>query len=100
MHESGELKKLFRDQGILTTTKDIILKETLEDRLKNLILTSEKMIFMKGTPDKPRCGFSSIVVNALTENGVNFGSFDILTNEEVRQGLKTYSNWPTFSQLY
>ncbi|KAI3931686.1 hypothetical protein MKW92_037834 [Papaver armeniacum] len=58
------------------------------------------MLFMKGTPNEPRCGFSSKVVNALKEDGVNFGSFDILTNEEVRQGLKTYSNWPTFPQLY
>ncbi|KAI9197748.1 hypothetical protein LWI28_003640 [Acer negundo] len=58
------------------------------------------MLFMKGTPDSPRCGFSSKVVNALREEGVSFGSFDILSDEEVRQGLKVYSNWPTFPQLY
>ncbi|KAI3836270.1 hypothetical protein MKW92_035916 [Papaver armeniacum] len=93
MQKSGELKKVL-------TEKDIIPKETLEDRLKNIISSSDTMLFMKGTPDEPRCGFSSKVVNALKEDGVNFGSFDILTNEEVRQGLKTYSNWPTFPQLY
>lgn len=58
------------------------------------------MLFMKGTPDKPRCGFSTKVVNALREEGIDFGSFNILEDEEVRQGLKTYSNWPTFPQLY
>jgi Grx4 family monothiol glutaredoxin len=55
---------------------------------------------MKGTPDAPRCGFSSKVVNALKEEGVSFESFDILSDEEVRQGLKVFSNWPTFPQLY
>ncbi|MCL7029683.1 hypothetical protein MKW94_017298 [Papaver nudicaule] len=93
MQKSGELKKVL-------TEKEIIPKETLEDRLKNIISSSDTMLFMKGTPDEPRCGFSSKVVNALKEDGVKFGSFDILTNEEVRQGLKTYSNWPTFPQLY
>ncbi|KAI3846750.1 hypothetical protein MKX03_028266 [Papaver bracteatum] len=93
MQKSGELKKVL-------TEKDIIPKDTLEDRLKNIISSSDTMLFMKGTPDEPRCGFSSKVVNALKEDGVNFGSFDILTNEEVRQELKTYSNWPTFPQLY
>ena len=58
------------------------------------------MLFMKGTPDVPRCGFSSKVVDALKKEGISFGSFDILSDEEVRQGLKTYSNWPTFPQLY
>ncbi|CAI0407439.1 unnamed protein product [Linum tenue] len=58
------------------------------------------MLFMKGNPDAPKCGFSSKVVNALKEEGVTFGSFDILSDEEVRQGLKAFSNWPTFPQLY
>lgn len=55
---------------------------------------------MKGTPDAPKCGFGSKVVNALQEDGVSFGSFDIFNDEEVRQGLKVFSNWPTFPQLY
>nr|GEZ66236.1 monothiol glutaredoxin-S17 [Tanacetum cinerariifolium] len=54
----------------------------------------------EGTPDAPECGFSSKVVNALKEEGIKFGSFDIYSDEEVRQGLKTFSNWPTFPQLY
>lgn len=94
MQKSGELKKVLAEKGIT------VEKENLEDRLKNLITSSPVMLFMKGNPDSPRCGFSSKVVNALKEEGVNFGSFDILTDEEVRQGLKVYSNWPTFPQLY
>ncbi|CAA3013514.1 monothiol glutaredoxin-S17, partial [Olea europaea subsp. europaea] len=93
MQKSGELKKVLSDKGIL-------LGETLEDRVKQLVNLSAVMLFMKGTPDASRCGFSSKVVNALKEEGVEFGSFDILTDEVVRQGLKKYSNWPTFPQLY
>lgn len=93
MQKSGELKKVATEKGILP-------KETLEDRLKNIISSSPTMLFMKGTPDAPRCGFSSKVVDALQKEGISFGSFDILSNEEIRQGLKTYSNWPTFPQLY
>ncbi|KAM1138945.1 hypothetical protein PS1_037065 [Malus domestica] len=93
MQRSGELKKVLAEKGIVP-------KDTLEDRLKKLITSSQVMVFIKGTPDAPRCGFSSKVVNALREEGVSFGSFDILSDEDVRQGLKVFSNWPTFPQLY
>ncbi|XP_057764504.1 monothiol glutaredoxin-S17 [Salvia miltiorrhiza] len=93
MQKSGELKKVLAEKGISSG-------ETIEDRLKRLINSSPVMLFMKGTPDAPKCGFSSKVVNTLKEEGVEFGSFDILTDEEVRQGVKTFSNWPTFPQLY
>ncbi|CAA0825294.1 Monothiol glutaredoxin-S17 [Striga hermonthica] len=93
MQKSGELRKVLGEKGIP-------FGETLEDRLKKLVNSSKVMLFMKGSPDAPRCGFSSKVVGALKEEGVEFGSFDILGDEEVRQGLKTYSNWPTFPQLY
>lgn len=90
MQKSGELQKIFVEKGIVS----------LEDRLKKLVNSKPVLLFMKGTPDAPRCGFSSKVVNALKEEGIKFGSFDILSDEEVRQGLKTFSNWPTFPQLY
>ncbi|XP_011027844.1 PREDICTED: monothiol glutaredoxin-S17-like [Populus euphratica] len=93
MQKSGELQKVLIEKGI-------VHKETIEERLKSLITSSPVMLFMKGTPDAPRCGFSSKVVNALKEEGVSFESFDILSDEEVRQGLKVFSNWPTFPQLY
>lgn len=88
MHEEGELKELLTP------------KEPLEERLKKLISSSPTMLFMKGSPDAPRCGFSSKVVNALREVKVGFGFFDILSDDDVRQGIKTFSNWPTFPQLY
>eukprot|EP00998_Keelungia_sp_KM082_P008269 NODE_4458_length_781_cov_87.992355_g4435_i0.p2 GENE.NODE_4458_length_781_cov_87.992355_g4435_i0~~NODE_4458_length_781_cov_87.992355_g4435_i0.p2 ORF type:complete len:214 (+),score=50.09 NODE_4458_length_781_cov_87.992355_g4435_i0:73-714(+) len=72
----------------------------LNDRLKTLINQKQVMLFMKGTPDAPRCGFSRTTVGMLNETEVPYGTFDILGNEEVRQGLKTYSNWPTYPQLY
>ncbi|KDP20960.1 hypothetical protein JCGZ_21431 [Jatropha curcas] len=93
MQKSGELTKVLVEKGIFS-------KETLEDRLRSLVASSPVMLFMKGSQDAPRCGFSSKVVNALKEEGVSFGSFDILSDEEVRQGLKVFSNWPTFPQLY
>ena len=73
---------------------------SLEDRLGQLVRSSSVMLFMKGSPEEPRCGFSRKVVAALEETGVPFGHFDILSDEEVRQGLKKFSDWPTYPQLY
>jgi len=75
-------------------------QESLTDRLNRLIRTSEVMLFMKGTPTAPKCGFSRQAVELLENGDVAFGSFDILSDEEVRQGLKKYSDWPTYPQLY
>lgn len=75
-------------------------QESLEDRLNRLIRANEVMLFMKGSPTNPRCGFSRQAVELLSDAGINFGSFDILSDEEVRQGLKKHSNWPTYPQLY
>jgi Grx4 family monothiol glutaredoxin len=75
--------------------------QTLDERLDALIQQSKVMLFMKGSPDAPKCGFSQKAVNALRESGCNdFGSFDILEDQEVRQGLKEKSKWPTYPQLY
>uniref|UniRef100_A0A8C9EZ08 Glutaredoxin 3 n=1 Tax=Pavo cristatus TaxID=9049 RepID=A0A8C9EZ08_PAVCR len=75
-------------------------KEDLNVRLKKLINAAPCMLFMKGSPKEPRCGFSKQMVEILNRHGVSFSSFDIFSDEEVRQGLKTYSNWPTYPQLY
>lgn len=58
------------------------------------------MVFMKGSPEAPRCGFSRKVTEALSSEGISYGSFDILSDESVRQGLKQLSNWPTYPQVY
>ncbi|KAL6758973.1 thioredoxin-like protein [Haematococcus lacustris] len=72
----------------------------VQTRIQQLLKQQPVMLFMKGTPAEPRCGFSSKVVDALTELAVPFGSFDILSDEAVRQGLKEFSQWPTYPQLY
>ncbi|NXK69516.1 GLRX3 protein, partial [Sylvietta virens] len=58
------------------------------------------MLFMKGSPKEPRCGFSRQMVEILNKHSVAFSSFDVFSDEEVRQGLKSFSNWPTYPQLY
>ncbi|MFH4974376.1 hypothetical protein AB6A40_001085 [Gnathostoma spinigerum] len=74
--------------------------ESLNDRLKKLVNQAPVMLFIKGSPDQPKCGFSRQIVQLLQDSDVMFSSFDILSDEEVRQGLKKYSNWPTYPQLY
>lgn len=75
-------------------------KEELDTRLGNLVKAAPVMLFMKGTPSAPQCGFSRQLVSILRENGVKYGFFNILADDEVRQGLKEFSDWPTFPQLY
>ncbi|XP_018026525.1 glutaredoxin-3 [Hyalella azteca] len=75
-------------------------KQNLDERLKSLVNQAPLMVFMKGNPENPRCGFSKTLMEILKEVDLPFSTFDILTDEEVRQGLKTYSNWPTYPQVY
>lgn len=58
------------------------------------------MIFMKGNPAEPKCGFSRTLIQILSETGLSYDTFDILSDDDVRQGLKKFSNWPTFPQVY
>ena len=58
------------------------------------------VLFMKGVPDQPKCGFSSLVVQILDHMGVDFVGVDVLQDEELRQGVKAFSDWPTIPQLY
>jgi len=88
MVESGELQTMLPK------------KVSLESRLKSLTHQAPVMVFMKGDPSQPKCGFSKQLMPILQETKVPFSTFDILTDEEVRQGLKTFSNWPTFPQVY
>ncbi|KAK9495403.1 thioredoxin-like protein [Lipomyces doorenjongii] len=75
-------------------------EEDLNGRLAKLVSAAPVMLFMKGTPAAPQCGFSRQLVGILRENQVRFGFFDILKDDTVRQGLKQFSDWPTFPQLY
>jgi len=75
-------------------------KEDLHQRLTNLVKAAPVMLFMKGTPSAPQCGFSRQLVALLRENSVKYGFFNILADDEVRQGLKEFADWPTFPQLW
>lgn len=70
------------------------------ERIKSLISSKPVFLFMKGTPDFPQCGFSMRAISILKAVGTDYGTFDILTDPEIRQGVKDLSNWPTFPQLY
>jgi len=70
------------------------------EKIKNLISENDVCLFMKGTPDSPQCGFSMAVSNVLKHLKVNFKGINVLENEDIRQGIKNYSDWPTIPQLY
>jgi monothiol glutaredoxin len=69
-------------------------------RIDSLVNQSKIMVFMKGNKLMPQCGFSNNVVQILNSLGVPFETFDVLADDEVRQGIKEYSNWPTIPQVY
>ncbi len=72
----------------------------IEERIQKVIQENQIMLFMKGSPDFPQCGFSGRAVQILEACGVQFGSADVLIDPELREGIKAYSNWPTIPQLY
>ena len=70
------------------------------DRIQNDITSNDVVLYMKGTPVFPQCGFSAAVVQVLSHMGVKFKGIDILTDPSLRQGIKEFSQWPTIPQLY
>jgi len=76
------------------------MDETVKTKISDMINDSDVVLFMKGTPVFPQCGFSAATVGVLTHLGLKFKSINVLDDEEVRQGIKTYSDWPTIPQLY
>ena len=77
-----------------------ITNATVSDRIKQDITDNAVVLFMKGTPVFPQCGFSAAVVQILSHMGVKFKGIDVLSDPSVRQGIKEFSNWPTIPQLY
>jgi monothiol glutaredoxin len=73
---------------------------SVHDRIASDIGSNDVVLFMKGTPVFPQCGFSATVVQILTNLGVKFKGVDVLKDPEIRQGIKEFSNWPTVPQLY
>ena len=72
----------------------------VSQNIKNEIQSNDVVLFMKGTPVFPMCGFSAATVEVLNKLGVKFGSINVLESDEMREGIKKFSNWPTIPQLY
>ena len=72
----------------------------IEQFIANEVKSNDVVLFMKGTPQFPMCGFSGQVVQILDHIGVSYKGLNVLENDELRQGIKAYSNWPTIPQLY
>ena len=75
-------------------------EEQIQSRIRDAVSTNDVMLFMKGSPSFPQCGFSAAVVQILDYLGVEYGSADVLQDDDLRQGIKSYSDWPTIPQLY
>jgi len=72
------------------------MKKIIEEKINSC----KVFLFMKGTPEDPQCGFSAQIVSIFEELGIEFKSFDVLSDENIRQGIKEYADWPTIPQLY
>jgi monothiol glutaredoxin len=76
------------------------MTRNVNDEIKSMVEGNDVLLFMKGTPIFPQCGFSSVVAGVLNHLGVEYASVNVLEDMEVRQGIKEYSDWPTIPQLY
>ena len=76
------------------------MSDSVQERIEREISEHDVVLFMKGTPIFPQCGFSSLVVQVLSRLGVEFKGIDVLSDPALRQGIKAFSNWPTVPQLY
>jgi len=76
------------------------MTEATEARISEIVKAHDVVLFMKGTPLFPQCGFSSRAIAILEHLGVDYDSVDVLQDQEVRQGIKAFSDWPTIPQLY
>lgn len=76
------------------------MNEDLKKRIEDIIAQEKVVLFMKGTPQFPQCGFSARAVAILNELGAKFHTFNVFDDEEIREGIKQYGNWPTIPQLY
>ena len=72
----------------------------INKQIEDVINSSNVVLFMKGTPEMPQSGFSMVAVNILKHFKIDFKSFDVYSDENIRQGIKKYSNWPTIPQIY
>ena len=106
MQESGDfVEQLDAMEFVMKASVDGIsdkegASSSLNKKLEQLVNRHRIMLFMKGIPSSPRCGFSRQIVEILDSFNISYDAFNILEDDEVRQGLKEYSDWPTYPQLY
>ena len=81
-------------------TDQAVATDPVQTFIADTVKTNDVVLFMKGTPDSPRCGFSSLAVQILDHVGASFVGVDILQDEGLREGIKIYTDWPTIPQLY
>ena len=91
------IKEMKEEEGSLVAAVGYV---STDERCKALIASSPVFLFMKGNTSTPKCGFSRKIVGILQDSGIEFQTFDILSDQGIRAGIKTYSDWPTFPQLY
>jgi monothiol glutaredoxin len=77
-----------------------LMTKSTAERINDIVAKSDIVLFMKGVPAAPQCGFSAAVVQMLSRLAVPFASVDVLSDPEIREGIKAFSNWPTIPQLY
>ncbi|WP_421791138.1 Grx4 family monothiol glutaredoxin [Hyphobacterium sp.] len=76
------------------------MSDAVQSEIKDMVEKNDVILFMKGTPVFPQCGFSSVVASVLNHVGVEYASVNVLEDQDVREGIKVYSDWPTIPQLY
>jgi monothiol glutaredoxin len=100
MNDNNPFKILNQEDNSIKEINPADMTGETVGRIKNIIASDKIVLFMKGNASFPQCGFSANTVAILKHLGQKFSTFDILKDMDIRQGLKEYSNWPTFPQLY
>ncbi|PJF16624.1 putative monothiol glutaredoxin [Paramicrosporidium saccamoebae] len=102
LQEGQEVRRIngSKAEELAMAIEAISTPQDLDTHLSSLINRHKVMLFIKGTPTAPRCGFTRQLLSLLASQQVEYDYFDILADETVRQGLKEYSNWPTYPQVY
>ena len=93
-------KNIFKVVGSEQAAAPSMAGGDVKERIRNDIQSNRIMVYMKGTPQSPQCGFSAQTVQVLNELGVPYSSRNVLEDPELRQGIKEFSNWPTIPQVY
>ena len=95
-----ELHALALNTSVPKDLRRLQMDQNTKDKIQDIIDNNEVLLFMKGTPVMPQCGFSAAVVGVLSHMGIKYNSVNVLEDSEIREGIKEFSDWPTIPQLY